>query len=416
MLAVDRGKLTTVGVKSEKGDVVQGAVSADGKSWTSKGKLGFGAKYTVEAATDENPAPQAVGSFNTAAVPGGASSIRVNSVNGDGKTYGVGMPVILKLNNAVRTPAQRAAFEKSITVRSTPVTSGAWGWVNSREVHFRPKIYWAAGSKIHVTVDSAGRALGGGLWSRTDLTLDFKIGVKREIKANSANKKMQVIENGKLIRTIPISLGRPKYPSSSGTMLIIDKRPEAMFDSSTYGLAVDSPDGYRTKVKVPMRITWGGEFLHQAEWSVADQGVRNVSHGCLNIAPAPANWLYARAQVGDPVIVSNTEVKVKPGDGWTDWSVTFDGWLKQSAAGEVSTGDAVATRPSPHPRRLTSLSARNTLGDIFTAMTAKMSPKGVLARRQRLMPVTSTVGEPVPRSLLRYVPVRVVDSPGQSVT
>jgi lipoprotein-anchoring transpeptidase ErfK/SrfK len=338
VLAVDRGKLTTVAVKSATGDVVQGTVAADGKTWTSKGKLGFGAKYTVEAVTDEKPAPQSVGSFSTVATPGASKSVRATSVIGDGKTYGVGMPVILKLNNAVRTPEQRAAFEKSIKVRSTPVTSGAWGWVNSREVHFRPKIYWAAGSTVHVEVDSAGRALGGGLWSRTDLTLDFKIGVKREIKANATSHQMQVIESGKLVRTVPVSLGSAKHPSSSGTMVIIDKRPEAMFDSSTYGLAVNAPGGYRTKVKVPMRLTWGGEFLHQAEWSVADQGKRNVSHGCINIAPANANWLYARAQVGDPVTVVNSEAKVKPGDGWTAWSVSFASWLSQSAAGEVSTG------------------------------------------------------------------------------
>jgi len=346
---LDRGKLVTVAVKSEKGDVVAGTLAPDGQSWTSKGKLGFGSTYTVQATTDEESTPKAVGSFSTAPAPSGSNSIRTSSVIGDNKTYGIGMPVILKLSSAVRTPEQRAAFEKSVTVRSTPVTSGAWGWVNSREVHFRPKTYWAAGSKVHVTVDSAGRALGGGLWSRTDLTLDFKIGTQREIKVNSANKQMQVIEGGKLVRTIPVSLGRPKYPSSSGTMVIIDKRPEAMFDSSTYGLAVDSPDGYRTKVKYPMRITWGGEFLHQAEWSVADQGKRNVSHGCLNIGPANALWLYNRTQVGDPVTVSNTETKVKPGDGWTAWSVDFPTWLKQSAAGEQSTGEPVAPAPSPTP-------------------------------------------------------------------
>ena len=336
-LQVDRGKLVTVGVKSARGDVVDGSITPDGRRWTSRGKLGFGANYTVQVTTAENSAPQTVGSFSTVSTPTGSTSIRTSSVIGDGKTYGIGMPVILKLSNPVRNPTQRAAFEKMLTVRSTPATTGAWGWVNSRELHFRPKTYWAPGSKVHVNLDSAGRPLGGGLWARSDMTLDFKIGVGREMKVNSLTKQMQVFEGGRLVRTIPVSLGQPKFPSSSGTMLIIDKRPEAMFDSSTYGLAVNSPDGYRTKVQFPMRITWGGQFIHSAPWSIRDQGRRNVSHGCINVAPANAVWLYNRVQVGDPVTVANTEARVTPGDGWTAWSVPFSGWLEQSAAGERST-------------------------------------------------------------------------------
>jgi lipoprotein-anchoring transpeptidase ErfK/SrfK len=342
-LSLDRGKLATVAVRSARGDEVDGSVTPDGTRWVSRGKLAFGATYSVQATTSENSAAETVGSFSTAPVPGGGKSVRASSMLGDGRTYGVAMPIILKLNNPVRETEQRAAFEKTLTVRSTPATAGAWGWVNSREVHFRPRTYWAAGSKVHLKVDSAGRSLGNGFWSRTDMTVDFKIGTRREVKVDSGTKMLQVLENGRLVKTAPVSLGRPKYPSSSGTMVLIDKRPEAMFDSSTYGLAVNSPDGYRTKVQYPMRLTWGGEFIHSAPWSVADQGKRNVSHGCINVAPANALWLYQRVQVGDPVTVTRTETKVKQGDGWTAWSVDFATWLKESATGERQTSAAAAT-------------------------------------------------------------------------
>jgi lipoprotein-anchoring transpeptidase ErfK/SrfK len=335
-LDVDRGKLGAVSVRSAKGDVVEGAVGADGR-WVSKGKLSFGATYTVTAATDEITTPMSVGTFTTAAIPGGSQSVRTTSILGDGKTYGIGMPIILKLSSAVRTPEQRAAYEKTLTVKSTPSTTGAWGWVNNRELHFRPRTFWTPGSKVHVAVDSAGRPLGGGKWSRTDITVDFKIGTAREVRVSSPGKRMQVLEGGKVVRTIPVSLGRPKFPSSSGTMVVIDKRPEAMFDSSTYGLAVDSPDGYRTKVQFPIRITWGGQFIHSAPWSVRDQGRRNVSHGCINVAPVHAKWLYDRVRVGDPVTVSGTEARLKAGDGWTAWSVSFDNWLSESATGAKTT-------------------------------------------------------------------------------
>jgi len=52
-----------------------------------------------------------------------------------------------------------------------------------------------------------------------------------------------------------------------------------------------------------MRLTWGGEFVHAAPWSVGDQGVRNVSHGCVNMANGPSEWLFDTAHIGDPIIV-----------------------------------------------------------------------------------------------------------------
>jgi hypothetical protein len=100
---------------------------------------------------------------------------------------------------------------------------------------------------------------------------------------------------------------------------------------------VNSPDGYRSKVQLPMRLTWGGEFMHSAPWSVADQGKRNVSHGCINLAPDVATWLYNRVQLGDPVVVANTERKVEDGDGWTEWTVDWQTWLEKSNTGEQST-------------------------------------------------------------------------------
>jgi lipoprotein-anchoring transpeptidase ErfK/SrfK len=335
---VDDGALTKVSVASADGDVVDGTLQSGGKQWTSSGKLSFGATYKVTVTQDRAGGAKVVSTFSTVAKPGDGASVRTSSFLADGKSYGVGMPIILKLDNGLTDPAQRAAFEKSVTVTSTPATSGAWGWVNDKEVHFRPKTYWTKGSKISVKVDTAGRELGKGVWGRTDITVDVTIGTKREIKADGKTHVLKVYEDGVLVRTMKASLGKPSRPSSSGTMLVIDKRPEALFDSSTYGLAVDAPDGYRATVKLPMRLTWGGEFIHSAPWSVADQGVRNVSHGCINLAPDQAGWLYNRVLPGDPVTVTNTEAQLQQGNGWTDWNVDFAGWLKTSATGEVQTG------------------------------------------------------------------------------
>ncbi|HEY0484653.1 MAG TPA: Ig-like domain-containing protein [Mycobacteriales bacterium] len=335
-LAAAHGTLAAVAVVASSGDAVTGRLAADGTRWQSRGKLAFGVRYTVTATTPDGRKVSA-GSFRTAARPDLAHSVYTSSVLGDHKTYGVGMPIILRVGRAMESDAARSAFERTLSVRSRPATAGAWGWVNSREVHFRPRNFWAAGSKVHVSVDSAGRALGGGRWGRTDLTVDFSIGARREMRADGATHTVTVIENGKTVRTMPASLGKPSFPSSSGVMVIMDKRAKALFDSSTYGLPVDSPGGYRTPVRYAMRLTWGGEFFHAAPWSVADQGHRNVSHGCINLSLPNAAWLFNRVQPGDPVFVRNTGVPVAVGNGWSDWTVPFSKWLSRSATGAHAT-------------------------------------------------------------------------------
>ncbi|HEV2086803.1 MAG TPA: Ig-like domain-containing protein [Cryptosporangiaceae bacterium] len=334
VVTVDNGRLTAVTVRSDDGDVVDGASDPTGRRWTSEGKLSFGATYVVQVTTDKGK--PTTSTFRTVPKPGAEESVRTSSTLGDAKTYGIGMPIILRLSRSLENPAQRAAYERALKVRSEPATTGAWGWISGTEVHFRPSAYWAPGSRVRVEVDTAGRPIDD-VWGRTDITVDFKIGTARQLVVDSATKQMRVVEGGRVVRTIPVSLGKPKFPSSSGTMVLIDKRPTALFDSSTYGLAVDSPDGYRTKVQYAMRLTWGGEFIHAAPWSVADQGRRNVSHGCINVSTANAAWLFNRAQVGDPVTVKNTETTVQIGNGWSDWTVDFPTWLKRSATGEQQT-------------------------------------------------------------------------------
>lgn len=80
-------------------------------------------------------------------------------------------------------------------------------------------------------------------------------------------------------------------------------------DSSTYGVPVDSPEGYRTYVEYATRMSNSGIFLHAAPWSVGAQGNTNVSHGCLNVSTEDGKWFYENAKKGDPVIVQNTAVE-----------------------------------------------------------------------------------------------------------
>ena len=53
-----------------------------------------------------------------------------------------------------------------------------------------------------------------------------------------------------------------------------------------------------------MRISDNGEFIHQNQDTVADQGVVNVSHGCINLSAESAQAYFESAIYGDPVEVT----------------------------------------------------------------------------------------------------------------
>jgi lipoprotein-anchoring transpeptidase ErfK/SrfK len=61
--------------------------------------------------------------------------------------------------------------------------------------------------------------------------------------------------------------------------------------------------------------------VHSAPWSVADQGKRNVSHGCINISPDNAKWFYDNFGSGDPIVVKNSKGWYNQPDGASDWQM-----------------------------------------------------------------------------------------------
>ena len=71
-------------------------------------------------------------------------------------------------------------------------------------------------------------------------------------------------------------------------------------------MPIDSPQGYRTYVEYAVRMDWGGIFIHGAPWSVAQQGVSNASHGCININLNNAKWVFDTIPRGTPIVVRGT--------------------------------------------------------------------------------------------------------------
>lgn len=170
--------------------------------------------------------------------------------------------------------------------------------------------------------------LSNGKYGDMDRKATAKIGRSFEMKVDNANKKMTVYENGALVRTIPVSLGKKSTPSSSGTMVVMEKKEATTFDTR------DDPDPanrYVTDIQFAQRLTWGGEYIHAAPWSEHVQGRQNVSHGCVNVSMANARWLFEKTRIGDPITVKGTERKIAAGNGWTAWSLSWSAFIKGSA-------------------------------------------------------------------------------------
>lgn len=323
-VAAAGGTLTTVALSNADGRLVQGKLSPDGQTWSSTAPLGYGKTYMVTATgTAPDGSTATANSTFTTVKPRTKTYASMNPL--DGQVVGVGQPLAIYFDEPIKN---KRRAEQSITVRATPAVSGAFYWFSDKEVHWRPQRYWTPGTKVVTDIMIYGRDLGNGIYGQEDRHISFTIGDAVIATADGAMHQMTVEVNGTAVRTVPVSLGKPTNPSADGVHVVTEKHPKKIMDSSSYGVPVDSPNGYRTEVDWAVRISNSGEFAHSAPWSVRDQGRRNVSHGCINMSPANAKWFFDLTKKGDVVVVTNSGgPQLQPYDGFGDWQIPWSQWL-----------------------------------------------------------------------------------------
>lgn len=320
----DLGALTEVAVSDPRGYPVRGAL-ADG-AWRSATTLVPSSAYHVTAqVTDQAGAGRRLDL--TVRTSKAAKTLHaVHSPRSD-RVVGIGLPAIITLDRSVNDPADRRAVVRRLRVVTEPAVEGAWRWVNARELHYRGPTYWAKGTRISVHSDLDGLRLKGGVWGEGSVDTTFRVGSAVIATVDVATKRMVVTVDGKVVRTVLVSTGRPEFPTKGGVHLVLEKIKLEIMDSSTIGIPRDGPGGYYNKVPNSVRISYGGAFVHSASWSVRDQGVRNVSHGCVNVSPADAAWFFDLVKRGDIVnIVHATAKPVLSDPGTTDWNIPFAEW------------------------------------------------------------------------------------------
>ncbi len=294
-----------------------------------------GGKHTLPLGTVTKTLPaSASGNASTSGAPATKSSkpagptkpVHVSLFEGDGQTYGIGMPLIAQFSKKV-TDAH--PFDKAVTVRvNGQAAKGAWFWVNSNsgyamEAHYRLQDYWPAHSKIEMNMPLKGVSAGPGLAFDDSLTLEMNIGAAHISSVDGAGEKMTVTSDGAKVKQFGVSLGKASTPTYLGKKVVMEKKNPQLMVS-----APGESNPYRLKVPWSVRVTNSGEFVHAAAWNTGNIGSRSTSHGCTNLTVGDAEWFYKFAKIGDVVTYTNTGTsKTQPSwDGLGDWNVSWSDW------------------------------------------------------------------------------------------
>jgi lipoprotein-anchoring transpeptidase ErfK/SrfK len=325
------GRLTAVDVRPQHGGApVPGVLSRDGSTWTVAGgtTLAMATQYVVEThAVDDGGRGRTARATFTTLRPTKVLSTIVTP--GDGAVVGVGMPLRVVFTAKV---TDRAAVERALQVTTSVPVEGSWRWLSATEIHYRPAAYWPVGTHVSVTFHLAGVDAGAGVWGDHDRSYAFDISPTALVSTvDITAHTMTVRQDGAVLRVIPVTTGKDGYLTRGGTKVIIAKERTRLMDSRTVDIPPGSPDAYHLLVSYAMRLTWSGEFVHAAPWSVAHQGHQNVSHGCTGMSDANAAWFYGISHIGDVVRYVHSTRDLEPGNGYTDWNISWADWTKGSA-------------------------------------------------------------------------------------
>jgi len=340
-VAVSGGTLSAVRVANVDGKSVKGAMSADKRSWLSSEPLGYDKSYlvTTVARNLDRTETRSTSSFRTVK-PANLTMPYIQTAAGGaieaGTTFGVGQVIRIHFDESI---PNRKAAQATLAVKTFPAQVGGFKWLSDQDVYWRTQNYLRPGTKLSITAKVYGREFGGGLYGQADATTWFKVGAKHVSVADDNDKLVRVYENDKLVRTMPTSMGRDAriagdngtsidLRTNSGPHVVVGGETNINMNSASFGLSKGA-NAYKTIVPVGVRISYDGEYVHWADWSIWAQGNTDTSHGCLNVSPDNAWWFYNFSVPGDIVDVRNTG---RPLELWNSgyWTASWAQWTAGS--------------------------------------------------------------------------------------
>ncbi|KOV94539.1 L,D-transpeptidase [Streptomyces sp. NRRL B-3648] len=339
VVAVSKGTLTGVTMTTQDGKAVAGQLSADKKSWKPSVQLERSTTYKLaaEAKDSEGRIAHENASFTTVSP---ANSFIGSFTPDNGSTVGVGMPVSVNFDKAI---TNKAAVQKGITVSSSSGQEVACHWFNANRMDCRPEEYWKEGSTVTLKLALDGVEGAAGVHGVQQKTVTFHIGRNQVSYVDAQTHQMKVTQDGKVVKTIPISAGAPDKKTYEGRMVISEKFKETRMNGATVGFKDSDGKGEYDIKDVPhaMRLTTSGTFIHGNYWGASSVfGNENTSHGCVGLQDkkgandpgTPAAWFFNHSLIGDVVVVQHTGDKtVSPDNGLNGWNMDWAQWKAGSA-------------------------------------------------------------------------------------
>ncbi|MCX4737071.1 L,D-transpeptidase [Streptomyces antibioticus] len=338
-VTVSKGTLTEVKMTTSDGTAVEGTLSADKTSWKPSAQLERSTTYKLAATAKDSKGLEAHenASFTTVSPD---NSFIGNFTPEDGSTVGVGMPVSINFNKEI---TNKAAVQKGVSVTTSSNQEVVCHWFSTTRMDCRPEDYWQEDSTVTLKLDLDGVEGAAGVVGVQQKTVTFKIGRNQVTYVDAKTKQMKVTQDGKTVRTIPISAGSPDNKTYEGQMVISEKFKETRMNGATVGFTDDDGKGEYDIKDVPhaMRLTTSGTFVHGNYWGAKSIfGSVNTSHGCVGLSDTkgandkstPGAWFFDNSIVGDVVVVQNTGDKtVSPDNGLNGWNMDWAQWKAGSA-------------------------------------------------------------------------------------
>ena len=257
-------------------------------------------------------------------LPAGTSAVNIASVypKESEDKYGVGIVIRIGFTEPVPVELRPILERSAIVTTSKTIGLAAWSWPDDYTMIYRPEEFWPKHTDVTLTASWVDDGL-----ATFDPSRSFSIGREQILSIRHGTQVGTLYRNGRLIREVPVSLGKPTWETTSGIKTIMERY---------YVKRMVNPgprEPYDVQVPFALRITPSGEYLHAAPWNTYNLGVAPTSHGCTNMSMADGQWFYENALEGDPVIFFGTGVETDWDEGpGASWNIDWADWQTNSTA------------------------------------------------------------------------------------
>jgi lipoprotein-anchoring transpeptidase ErfK/SrfK len=315
-IIVSNARLTSVSVTTGRSHPVAGAWNQT--SWRPLTPLAWSTEYTIHLTAKTSVQGKLLTKSFSFQTPASPVTLPATVSPSNGEQVGMGAVWVVQFQQPLSPSEQAAVMSRLQTTATTPEIIG-WHWWSATEVDGRPQNFWPLNDTATLHLDLNGLLLNGHPVIDSNQTVSFTVNETHEIQISAKTDRMLVYNNNQLIQNFPVSLGRPGFPTISGTLIVLYKEPVVFMNSATIGY----PGIYAENVYQDVAISTDGYYMHSAPWDVYDHGRYNVSFGCVEQDPANATWIYNWSEPGDVVIITGTTLQASEADGEGDWNTPW---------------------------------------------------------------------------------------------